>query len=171
MRHALHIRRETVPKPPQVNGRRQAPRLGPQDVGVICFYRSQVDEVKKQLLRVLPKELADLVQVSTVDAFQGSERNHFPFSRANTGIIADLCSAAGTAAWQYRGLPYVPPASVRCADSRQATTRRCRCRGHSQAAWGVVACMQSRYQIPCLNCCALNFPFALTERTCICHCI
>lgn len=80
VRHALRGESKTMDFPDRVKGSRETQRraphqLAPQHLGIICFYRSQVEEVKRQLLLELYKDIADLVQVSTVDAFQGSEND------------------------------------------------------------------------------------------------
>ncbi|KFG43658.1 AAA domain protein, partial [Toxoplasma gondii p89] len=51
-----------------------ARRLYASDVGVICLYRSQVACVESALKKVLPAAVVKEIQISTVDAFQGGEK-------------------------------------------------------------------------------------------------
>nr|CEL65201.1 TPA: hypothetical protein BN1204_010570 [Neospora caninum Liverpool] len=48
--------------------------LRPSEVGVICLYRSQVSCVERALKKVLPAAVVKAIQISTVDAFQGGEK-------------------------------------------------------------------------------------------------
>ncbi|PFH36234.1 hypothetical protein BESB_044260 [Besnoitia besnoiti] len=58
--------------------------LRPAEVGVICLYRSQVACIERALRRVLPAAALKDLQVSTVDAFQGAEREMILLSCVRT---------------------------------------------------------------------------------------
>lgn len=49
--------------------------LRASEVGIICLYRSQVTCVRQALAERLPPGIASAIQVSTVDAFQGAEKD------------------------------------------------------------------------------------------------
>ncbi|KEP64078.1 UNVERIFIED_CONTAM: hypothetical protein HHA_319590 [Hammondia hammondi] len=51
-----------------------ARRLQASEVGVICLYRSQVACIESALKKVLPAAVVKEIQISTVDAFQGGEK-------------------------------------------------------------------------------------------------
>lgn len=60
-------------------------------IGVICSYRSQVEVVKNGLSHgTACGELFEGVQVSTVDAFQGAERDIILLSTVRTKAIGSL---------------------------------------------------------------------------------
>lgn len=57
------------------SGQRKGRDICASEIGVICLYKSQVTCVQQALADRLPREIASAIQVSTVDAFQGAEKD------------------------------------------------------------------------------------------------
>ncbi|PHJ23279.1 aaa domain protein [Cystoisospora suis] len=60
---------------PSLGAQRKGRDLCASEIGVICLYKSQVTCVQQALADRLPREIASAIQVSTVDAFQGAEKD------------------------------------------------------------------------------------------------
>lgn len=64
-----------------------------KDIGIMSPYRAQVREIKKEVSKVLPKNLSkpfDILLVDTVDGMQGQERNYIIYSFANSHPLESM---------------------------------------------------------------------------------
>ncbi len=54
-------------------------------IGIISFYRDQVRSIKKELFRYIDRDLAETIDVMTVDGFQGQEKDVILLSCVRAG--------------------------------------------------------------------------------------
>ncbi|TXK24831.1 AAA family ATPase [Pontibacter qinzhouensis] len=63
------------------------------DIGIMSPYRAQVREIKKEVIKVLPKTISkpfETLFVDTVDSMQGQERNYIIYSLANSHPLESM---------------------------------------------------------------------------------
>lgn len=63
------------------------------DIGIMSPYRAQVREIKKEVKKVLPKNISkpfEALFVDTVDSMQGQERNYIIYSLANSHPLESM---------------------------------------------------------------------------------
>lgn len=63
------------------------------DIGIMSPYRAQVREIKKEVKKVLPKNISkpfDTLFIDTVDSMQGQERNYIIYSLANSHPLESM---------------------------------------------------------------------------------
>ena len=64
-----------------------------KDIGIMSPFRAQVREIKKEVKKVLPKNISkpfDTLLVDTVDGMQGQERNYIIYSFANSHPLESM---------------------------------------------------------------------------------
>lgn len=64
-----------------------------KDIGIMTPYRAQVREIKKEVKKALPKNIAkpfDILLVDTVDGMQGQERDYIIYSFANSHPLESM---------------------------------------------------------------------------------
>lgn len=64
-----------------------------KDIGIMSPFRAQVREIKKEVKKVLPRNISkpfDILLVDTVDGMQGQERNYIIYSFANSHPLESM---------------------------------------------------------------------------------
>ena len=64
-----------------------------KDIGIMSPFRAQVREIRKEVIRVIPKSISkpfDKLLVDTVDGMQGQERNYIIYSFANSHPLESM---------------------------------------------------------------------------------